>query len=141
MENAPKEDGGKLILACQNGKLLSREESILEKDDVGSKHPKVFKRVQAKEKCYGKQFIKTRSITKKKTFSCTIPVSPCNDQDIESTEQAGQLRLPENDDNLQFRAEQEDSCILESENENEDGERFTRIKSRAEFSTGEMAVS
>lgn len=141
VENPSKKDDGKLILTCQNGKLLSKEEGILEKGDVSSKHPKLFKRVQAKEKCFGKQFIKTRSITKKKMFSSTIPVSPCNDEEIENTEQATQLQLPENDDSLQFRTEQENSCILELENENDDGESFTRIKLRTELDTGKMAVS
>ena len=124
-------NGGK-ILVCQKGKLLSRGDDHSEKGVVEDSHsPRASKRIQAKEKCFGKG-LQTRRV--KKTVSSVVHVSPCSDHEDGNNEQ-NDHQLIENADNLQFGPQEEDGCIVDTEEETV-GDSFTRVKSKGEKGQG-----
>ena len=128
VEMTPDRDGEK-ILKCRNGKLLEKGTV------VSPSKSKVDKRIQAKEKCFGKQ-LKTRRAGN------TVPLitSSCRDQEIENKEENDQ-QLIESSANLQFGAEEEDNGLTEVQKENVEGESFTKVKSRPEQSEGGVAMT
>ena len=124
-------NGGK-ILVCQKGKLLSKGDDLSEKGVVEDSHStRASKRIQAKEKCFGKG-LQTRRV--KKTVSSVVHVSLCSDHEDGNNEQ-NDHQFIENADNLQFGPQEEDGCILDTEEETV-GESFTRVKSKGEKGQG-----
>ena len=129
-------NGGK-ILVCQKGKLLSRGDDLSEKVVVeDSNSPRASKRIQAKEKCFGKG-LKTRSV--KRTVSSVVHVTPCSDHEDGNNEQNDHQSI-DNANNLQFEPQEEDGCIVDTEEETV-GESFTRIKSKGEKGQGKVVLS
>lgn len=128
VKKTPDQDGEK-ILVCRNGKLLEKGTV------VSSSNSKADKRIQAKEKCFGKQ-LKTRRAGK----TVSLFTSSCGDQENENKEENDQ-QLIDSSANLQFGAEEEDDGLTEVEKEKVDGESFTRVKSRPEQSEGEVAMT
>lgn len=127
-------NGGK-ILVCQKGKLLSRGDDHSDKGVVEDSHsPRASKRIQAKEKCFGKG-LKTRRV--KKTVSSVVHVTPCGDHEDGNNEHNHPI---ENADNLQFGPQEEDGCIVDPEEETV-GESFTRVKSKGEKGQGMVVLS
>ena len=136
--NLPEKDtreGGK-ILVCQNGKLLKRGGDLSEKGVVeDSRNSRTSKRIEVKEKCFGKQ-LKTRRV--KKTVSSVVNVSPCSDQEGGRKDQTDHQSI-ENTDNLQFGAQEEDGSFMDTE-EATGGDSFTRVKSKGEKDQGKVAL-
>lgn len=115
-----KHDGEK-FLTCQNGMLSSRKEDMKgnasEEATTFSSNPQAAKRVQAKEKCFGKR-LKERRL--KKT------ISP---PDFENKGQ-NDTQLAEKADILQFGSRDE-SKITDKDKENVEENSFTRLRSRS----------
>ena len=132
VENTAEQGSGK-VLMCQNGTLSSRQgKTVLQKGNgTVLNNPKVPKRVKAKEKCFGKE-LKRKKV--KETVGSVV--SPCSDQEIENKE-GNSKKLRENmSDNLLFGANNDDSSIMDIQEQNDDEESFTRVKSREEHMSG-----
>ena len=131
VENTAEQGSGK-VLTCQNGRLSSgQEKTVLQKGNgTVLNNPKVSKRVEAKEKCFGKE-LKGKKV--KETVGSVV--STCSDQEIEN--KGNNKKLRENmSDNLLFGANNDDSSIMDIQEENNDEESFTRVKSREEHMSG-----
>ena len=128
----------KKVLSCQNGKLVSSKEDILEKGNaLGSGHPKLSRRLPVKEKCFGGQIAKAAR-GKKKLAVSEMPVSNCDDQEVENAEQNDHW-MEEDVNHLHFGEQSKDEYDLESEKENLSETFFTRVKSREDQCGGSMA--
>ncbi|XP_068715866.1 BRCA1-associated RING domain protein 1-like [Montipora foliosa] len=119
----------KKVLSCQDGKLVSSKEDILGKGNaLDSGHPKLSRRLPVKEKCFGGQIAKaTRG--KKKLAVSEMPVSNCDDQEVENAEQNDHW-MEEDVNHLHFGEQSKDEYDVESEKENLSETFFTRVKSR-----------
>ena len=110
------EQGDGKILTCQNGRLLSRQEAIKESmSEEATKHSssaRSTKRVQAKEKCFGKQLTERRL---KKTISADHQNRAQNDH-----------KMKQKFDNLEFG----ENGVTVADEVNVEDKSFTRLRSR-----------
>ncbi|KAJ7389986.1 BRCA1-associated RING domain protein 1 [Desmophyllum pertusum] len=143
-----KQDGnssGAEIVEQDAGKLITFQDGVQSRkqdDDINeialeegtcttfSSNSRAAKRVQAKQKCFGKQLKKRRL---KKTSSSLV--SPRSDE--QNREQNDRL-LIENSDNFQFGSEDEDIEIADKDKENVNEKSFTRLRPRDSAITGSL---
>lgn len=121
-----EQDAGKLITFQDGVQSRKQDDDIneiaLEEGTTFSSNSRAAKRVQAKQKCFGKQLKKRRL---KKTVSSLV--SPRSDE--QNREQNDRL-LIENSDNFQFGAKDEDIEIADKDKENVNEKSFTRLRPR-----------
>ena len=110
------EQGGGKILTCQNGRLFSSKEAIIETTRCSS-NARSTKRMQAKEKCFGKQLTERRL---KKT------ISSIDHQDIAQVDNT----MKQNFDNLEFGVEDGNANVTVADDVNVEEKPFTRLRSK-----------
>ena len=111
------EEGGGKILTCQNGRLLSRKEAMTESTKCSS-NARLTKRMQAKQKCFGKQLTERRL---KKTISS-----------IDHQNRAQIHNTMKNFDNLVFGVEDGDTNVTAADDMNVGEKPFTRLRSKSD---------
>lgn len=115
------EQGGGKILTCKNGRLSSTQEDIKESASEEaikcSSNARSAKRMQAKQKCFGKRLNERRL---KKTFS---RIDHQNRAQIDH-------KMKQNIDNLEFGVKDGDTNVTAADEENVEEKSFTRLRSR-----------
>ena len=112
------EEGGGKILTCQNGRLLSRKEAIIESTKCSS-NARLTKQMQAKQKCFGKQLTERRL---KKT------ISSIDHQNRAQVDNAMKQKF----DNLEFGVEDGDTNVTAADDMNVGEKPFTRLRSKSD---------
>ena len=112
------EEGGGKILTCQNGRLLSRKDAIIESTKCSS-NARLTKQMQAKQKCFGKQLTERRL---KKTISS---IDHQNRGQVDNT-------VKKNFDNLEFGVEDVDTNVSAAGDMNVGEKLFTRLRSKSD---------
>ena len=110
------EQGGGKILTCLNGRLLSRKEAVIESTKPSS-ISRSTKRMQAKQKCFGKQLTERRL---KKVISSI---------DHQNRVQVDKM-MKQKFDNLEFGAEDGDADVTAADDMNVEEKPFTRLRSK-----------
>ena len=109
--------GGTKILTCQNGRLSSGQEAIKEEATKGSSiNARLTKRMQAKQKCFGKQLTERR--LKKIISSIDHQSRAQNDH-----------KTKQKFDNLEFGVEDGDTNVTAADDVNVEEKSFTRLRS------------
>ena len=108
--------GGTKILTCQNGRLSSTQEAIKEEATKRSSNARLTERMQAKQKCFGKQLTERR--LKKIIPSIDHQSRAQNDH-----------KMKQKYDNLEFGFEDGDTNVTAADDVNVEEKSFTRLRS------------
>ena len=111
------ERGSGKILICQNGRLSTRQEAI-KKSTKCSSNARLTKRMQAKQKCFGKQLTTERKLNK--------TISSIDDQNRAQVDHSMKQKF----DNLEFGVEDGDTNVTTADDLNIEEKSFTRLRSR-----------